>query len=322
MRPGGVFRPRALDCATMPRNADIAAMLVRLAPVLLAFGAGVAARRLGRLGPAHAERLLVWVVRLGMPALILGTVTPLSLTPGIARLPAAAALTILVMWGAATLAGRALELPAARRGVIVIGAMIMNLAVVYPFAFAAWGAAGVGHLAFFDFGNGLVVLTLVYGLAAWYGRGSTGPGTVAGALGRFPPFWAMALALVLNLARVPVPPGLVLGLQWGGAASVFLVLVAMGIFFRAPRRLPAALLLPLALRAGGGLALGWLWARLFGLTGLERAVVILGAAAPVGFNTLVFAAREGLDREFAAALVSLSVLAGMLLLPLVIALIS
>lgn len=306
----------------MTEDTTIVGLALRLAPVALAFIAGAAARRLGWVGPAHGERLLAWVVRYGMPALILGTVTPLALTPGIARLPLAAGLTILVMWGLAAALGRPLALPPARRGVQIVGSMIMNLAVVYPFAFAAWGPAGAGHLAFFDFGNGVLVLTLVYAIAAWYGRGEAGLRPVLRAMGRFPPFWAMAAALALNLGGAPVPGPLLLGLQWGGGAAVFLVLVAMGIFFRVPRRPSAALLLTLILRAGGGLALGWLWARLFGLTGLDRAVVVLGAAAPVGFNTLIFASIEGLDRELAAALVSLSVLAGMLFLPLVIALVS
>ncbi len=304
----------------MTADHPVTELWLRLTPVAFAFAAGVMLRGRYRLGPAHAERLLRWVVRLGMPALILGTVTPLVLTPQIARLPAAAVLTVLVMWGLAAAVGRPLHLPRRQRGVQIIGAMIMNLAVVYPFAFAAWGAKGAGHLAFFDFGNGLIVLTLVYAIAAWYGRADAGLRPVLRALVRFPPFWAMAGALGLNLGGVALPGPLLHGLQWGGAFGVLLVLVAMGIFFRPPRRLPAALVLPLLLRAGAGSALGLLWVRLFGLTGIERAVVIVGAAAPAGFNTLVFASLEGLDRELAAAVVSLSVLLAMVYLPLIIVL--
>jgi len=75
-------------------------------------------------------------------------------------------------------------------------------------------------------------------------------------------------------------------------------------------------LLAVALRPLLGLALATLWVAAWELEGLTRAVVLLGAAAPAGFNTLVFASLHGLDREAAAATVSLSFAAALLYLPL------
>ncbi len=290
-------------------------LLPRLAPVLVAFAVGLAARRLGLAGPAHAARLIGLVAHVGLPALILGTVTRLPLAADIALLPLGAVFIVLAGWPLAAGMVRLARLPRAQAGVALAGTLIMNLAVIYPFAHAAWGTAGVARLAFFDFGSACVVLTLVYGLAAAHGRAGARPRTVLVAFLRFPPVWALAAAVAMNLAgRLPPEPVLE-GLRLGGLTAVLAVVAALGILFRAPRRLQAPVVLPLLLRPLLGLALGAAWVTAWGLEGLDRAVVLAGAAAPAGFNTLVFAALHGLDREAAAAVVSLSFAASLLYLP-------
>lgn len=66
---------------------------------------------------------------------------------------------------------------------------------------------------------------------------------------------------------------------------------------------------------GGGLLLGWLAVALLGLTGVERAVVILVAAMPSAVSSVIFAAETGLDEELVASIVALSICLGMVTLP-------
>jgi predicted permease len=56
------------------------------------------------------------------------------------------------------------------------------------------------------------------------------------------------------------------------------------------------------------------WA--FGLTGLTRSAVLLGAAAPIGFNAVVLSHVEKLNSELAASAASISVLIGLAYAPL------
>ncbi|HRY83517.1 MAG TPA: AEC family transporter, partial [Candidatus Cloacimonadota bacterium] len=64
-----------------------------------------------------------------------------------------------------------------------------------------------------------------------------------------------------------------------------------------------------------GLALGYMLAAIFGLEGINRVVVIVTSATPVGFNTLIFANLENMDREFAATMVSISIVIALFYLP-------
>ncbi len=293
-----------------------ATLLLRLVPVLAAFAAGLALRRLGLAGPPAAARMIALVANLGLPALVLGTVTRLPLAPSVALLPLAAVFVVLASAPLALALVRALGLERREAGAVATGILIMNLAVTYPFADAAWGAEGVALLAFFDFGNACVVLTLVYALAAAHGDAGARAGAVVRALLRFPPVWALAAAVAMNLSGLLPPAALLEGLRLAGIAGVLLVVVALGILFRPPCPPRPGVVLAVALRPALGLALAALWVAAWKLEGLARAVVLLGAAAPAGFNTLVFAGLHGLDREAAAATVSLSFAAALLYLPL------
>jgi len=74
----------------------------------------------------------------------------------------------------------------------------------------------------------------------------------------------------------------------------------------------AAVVLRTGLGALLGLALAWL----FHLEGTGAAIAIIGAAAPIGFTSVVLSAREGLDLDLAASAAAISVFLGSLWIPL------
>ncbi len=101
-----------------------------------------------------------------------------------------------------------------------------------------------------------------------------------------------------------------------GQLILLLVIVALGVLFDVrllrDRRVPAIVML----RMLAGFGLGWLCVQVFGLTGMTRAVVLLGAAAPIGFNAVVLSDMEKLNRELAASAASISVVIGLVYAPL------
>ena len=71
-----------------------------------------------------------------------------------------------------------------------------------------------------------------------------------------------------------------------------------------------------SLRILGGLFLGVALTALFGLEGVTRSVIIICSSAPVGYNTLVLSSLENLDKDFAASLVSISLILGIIYVPI------
>ena len=95
-------------------------------------------------------------------------------------------------------------------------------------------------------------------------------------------------------------------------------MLSLGVYFHPQAKNIGRLLLVFAIRIVGGLMISLLLTRLLHIEGMVRTVIVLCSAAPVGYNTLVFSTLENLDKEFAANLVSISLILGMLYIPLLV----
>jgi predicted permease len=223
---------------------------------------------------------------------------------------------MLVTLAIALLAGRAMRLPRAEQGALILCGISINNGFLFPFVIAAWGSTGFAQLALFDFGHVIGQSTFVYALAAWYGGHGANLAGILRRIFTFPPLWTLVAALTLNVADVALPEWLVTLLRTVGQIILLLVIVALGVLFDARLLRDGRVLMALSLRMALGLVLGLILAWVFDLEGLTRAVLILGAAAPIGFSAVVFADREKLHREMAASAASISVLLGLVCVPL------
>jgi len=288
---------------------------LHIGTLIVLFAAGVIARRRGWIAPPQAAKMVQLVVFVGLPALFLASVSRMPLDRELLALPAIAIIVVLATLLVARAVGRRMVLPRASLGAFVVSSMSINTAVLLPFVIVPWGQQAVSELALFDLGYSLVEATVLCGVAARYGGRSTGAlAPLRGALS-FPPLWALVVALCINLAGVDLPAGLTTALDLIGRTIVLLVLVAMGVLFDGRLWRSAGVIGVLVLRILFGLFVGYACVEAFGLTGLERATVLLGSAAPIGFTAVVLASREHLDRELAASAASLSILFAMLYTP-------
>ncbi len=293
----------------------MADLTLRFLPLLALFAFGVWAKRRKWFDEHDARRMLTIVLWFAMPALILSSVTKLQLEPKLMFLPITAALIIVLSWPVAVLLGHRLRLPTPTLGVFVISPMVMNLVALYPYVLAVWGAEGFGRFALFDLGNSLMVFTLTYTLACLYGGEAGDIRGIGKRLASFPPLWALVIALLMNRWDMELPELVSDTLHLFGSAAVLLVMIALGIHFRPRFLLPLPAALAIALRVVLGVGIALMLVVLFDLQGLDRVLVLLGAMAPVGFNVLVFAAREGLDSELAASVVSLNLVMSFVYVP-------
>jgi len=289
---------------------------VRIALLIGLFVAGLVARRRGWLGPPRAGVMLRLVITVGLPALFIADVSRIPLSADLVALPVSALIIMLATLVATLLAGHAMRLSRPEQGALTLCGISLNNGFLFPFVIATWGQAGFAQLALFDFGHIIGQSTFVYMLAAWYGgHGASAAVIVKRALG-FPPLWALLAALALNASDTELPGWLVSILRLLGQSILLLVIVALGVLFDARLLRDGRVMAALALRVLLGLALGLLLAFIFDLDGLTRAVLILGSAAPIGFSAVVFGDREGLHRELAASAASISVLLGLVYVPL------
>ena len=295
--------------------------MAKLAAIALLFLVGVLLRRFGGLDARHASRMLRIVTTVGLPALIIGAIGRVPMDPALLALPASAAVVMVTVGVLAAGSARLLGLDRPSTGAMIVSAMAMNLAVVFPFVFVAWGPEALTRTVIYDAGNAITQWTLVYLLAVRFGGHATNARAVLRRLAGAPPFIAIVVALFVNRLAPPGAASVLDGLRIVGQIVTLLVLPAMGLLFE-PRRIAAPeVLATVVLRCAVGTAAGALIALTFDFAAPIAAVAIVASAAPVAFSAIVMAEREGLDVGLAVAAASLSALVAMIALPTLLALV-
>jgi predicted permease len=288
---------------------------VKVIPVILLFLTGWLTRVLKVFSTRDGDLFLKLALNITLPALIISTAQDMVLDRKLIYLPFIAFIVIVLISLVAIVTGKQLKMKREDTGAFLCGAMIMNTGFCLPFIDAVYGREGVLTANLFDIGNTFMIYTYIYMFAIKYGEGNSS-GIDWKKFLRLPPLWGLVIGFGLKLLRVTIPALPMQYLELAGAPTTPLIMLALGIYFH-PRakRIPKALL-AVVIRMGLGFLLGYACVELFNVSGIARPIILVCSSAPVGFNTIVFANLEGLDKEFASTMVSISLLLGLVLLPL------
>lgn len=291
-------------------------------PLIAAFFLGIFTKKVKFLSKEDAPILLKFVLSVSLPALAIQAIYNVDIYLNMLLIPLLAMLVVMVMYGLGHLANVFFKMPKRTFGSFLIGVMIMNTAYALPFFHALFGDEGLARASLFDFGNSFMIFTFSYYNAIKYG-GNEEKGKIEWKkFLRLPPLYAMAIAFIVKFSGYVFPPVVEDFLTLTGSPTVPLVMVALGLYFEPKLQNLGKAFAAIFIRMVLGLFAGWGISLLFGLEGLTATVVTVGASLPIGFNTLIFSDLEDLDREFAATMVSISMIIALFSLPILIYLFS
>ncbi|HNX00137.1 MAG TPA: AEC family transporter [Candidatus Cloacimonadota bacterium] len=291
----------------------------KIVPIILAFFLGIFIKKIKLLKKDDGHLLLKLVLSVTLPALQILSILRLQLTWSLFFIPLIAQMIIIIVYFVSLGTGRLLKLPKGTMGSFLVGTMIMNTSFSLPFFFAAFGQEGFARATLFDVGNSFLIFTFIYYNAIKYGENSQHHAKVDWIkFLKLPPLWGLVIGVVMRLVNIQLPEIGMNFLSLVGNPTTPLIMISLGLFFEPKLKNLDKALLAIFIRMVGGLGLGILLSSLFHLQGMNRTIVIASASTPIGFNTLIFASLEGMDEEFAATCVSISILIAIVYLPAVI----
>ena len=277
---------------------------------------------LGRVLPGWVPQRVGWFLFwIGVPVSCVAFIRRADLSAGApiaigaAWLGMAIAVGCTAVWFLLTAQGRGLN--RAERGSLMIGALFGNTGYLgYPVTLTLVGDRAFGWALFFDlFGTTLGAYCLGSMVAAWLSGRSQGIWQSIGA-GLANPTFLGAIAGVMS-QEIALPTAMESALQgfaWTVVGSA-LVLIGMRLSRWRPRRSlakvwPSLLIKVMIVPLGLGLCL-----RSLGITSPLLLTVVLQAAMPPAFATLVIAEAYDLDRELAVTVIAVGTGGILLLLP-------
>lgn len=291
-------------------------ILISLTPILLYFGLGLLLRRTGFADGSHARFLLKFVFFITLPCLVLLKISATVLTQEKLVLPV---INIAINFGCMLVTlfvARFLHIDRRTLGSMLLSAMILNNVFMFPFILAGFGDAAFADAVLFDLGNGIMMAVFTYGLAFRYGPAEHSTRTLIGKTMQSPLIWALILAVALSVTSTPLPPLSRSFLSPLAEMTGPLILISLGLFFSPKMKNLHLVAITIAIRVLFGLAAGIGLAWLLDLSATSFTVVVLCAAAPVGFNALTFASLAKLDTELAANILSISLFLGVIYVPI------
>jgi len=294
--------------------------LNKIIPIILIFILGFILKKIRLFRKESGDIFLKFVFYVSLPALIFQSVSKIQLTFKLIYLPFIAAAILFSTYFISLFVSGKMKLSRKTRGTFLVGSMIMNTSFAIPFVFAVYGREGVAAISIFDFGNAFLVMTFVLYTAMKFGS-SVNSKIDLKKFFLIPPIWGLISGIIFNVGKISV---FSIGndfLENLGMIAIPLTMFSLGIYFEPKIKMFFKTSIVIFIRSGIGFLLGLLFVTVFGIHGLSRVIIIICSSAPVGYNTLIFSSLENLDKEFAAELVSVSILSGIIYLPILMLLI-
>lgn len=300
----------------IPADRFMAEIILKLAPIFFFFLIGVVLRRAGLAQKSDGDFVLRLAFFVTLPLLILLTLQNATLTADKAWLPVANIVVNLLCLGTMLVLTRPMRLPRPTVGAMAMNTMIVNNAFMFPFILAVYGESGFADSVLFDFGNAIMVATVTYATAFRYSDEPYDKFSMLKRIAKGPLFWALAIGVTLSTTNTPLPQSLVAVIDPVAQMTAPLILIALGIFFSLTLKQLQLVGLTLFIRMGLGFLFGLGFATLVGLEGDTFVIVALCSGAPIGFMALTFSSLAKLDTDLTTTAVSLSILFGLIYVPL------
>ncbi len=296
--------------------------VVKILPLILSFFVGLLCKQLKMLKREDAPILLRFVLSVSLPALTILAIYRVRLAADMLLIPFCAIAVVFAIYAISSLVGGKLRLARPTYGSFLVGTLIMNTAYSLPFFKAAFSDEGLARASLFDIGNTFMIFTFTYYNAIKYGDNAHTDKIDWKKFLKLPPLWAMAIAFLIKGLHLTIPDVGINFFELVGQPTGPLVMIALGLSFAPKLSHLGKAFIAVFIRMGVGLLIGWILSLIFGLQGVTRTTVIVCSGLPVGFNTLIFADLENMDRDFAATMVSISILIALFYIPLLIRLFS
>lgn len=291
---------------------------LELLPIFLLIFIGILLRYLKVVKKSEAGLFLKLVFFVTMPALVLTNIPNTVITHDFIFLPIIPPIIGFILFTITRLVGRKINLEAKTLGVFIISSLILNTAFIFPFVSMLYGQEGISKILIFDVGNAVMIFGFAYYQACKYGNTNLSTKELLYKFLRAMPLWAILLAVIMNYTGLKLEGSLYSFAKITGDLTIPLLLISVGIFFQPKLSYLKVSVIAIFIRMGLGMLLGLFLAHLFQLEGLTKKVAILATSTPMGYNVLTFSSIENLNKEFAADLVSTSILIALFYVPFII----
>ncbi len=281
-------------------------VLEKVLPIIVIFIIGFLLKKFKILKKEDSGVLSRLILNIVVPAIIIDAIWSMSFEYSLFFIPLSAIIIVASLLFIGYFSAQVLRLKGKTFASFIITFPTLEIGTIgYAFMLAAFGKIGLSRIVIFDAANIFFEFIVIYTLANILGKKSSDIFHSISSVFKTPLIWAIILGVLLNISGFRND---FLSNLFGiiGSGTIVLVMLLVALEFEPTKSSLKLPFLAMLLKAFSGLALGLLVSFLFGLSGLERIAVIVGASLPTSIITIIFAKDNKLDTRYAANLISIS----------------
>lgn len=281
-------------------------IFIKLLPIILFFVIGYTLKVLKILSKEDASVLLKLIFYLMNPAVIILSVSSMTISKSLIYYPISAIFIHCIMIVVGLFFSKFIKLSENERKIFRGGTLIMNMTFILPFFIMFFGEENVHLLSIFDAGNLIMVTTVVYSIFVTEKNDNIKEKVLK--IIKSPLIIALIIGAVINISGVKIPVGIKITIQQIASVTGVLIMIALGAYFT-PKftRLKLSLVI-IGLKIFGILIIGTVVGRVLPLDDMGKMIILLGAFSPIGNNILTYVFITDGDMELAINVVSLSII--------------
>lgn len=294
-------------------------LLSVIASIILVFGLGYFAKRIGIVKEEHASIINNVIIYLTLPAFIFRGIYRADLSPKLFYIPVIAIMTTSIVAGIAYLIGRLFRLDQQLLGTFMLACAVGNTGyIAYPLLLTFLGENGLVRGILYDmFGTVIFMLTIGLYICSIFGRCVEKP-SITKQFFTFPPLYALVLAFMLR--PFVIPEVVTRAIDLVANVTVGLILISIGIALapaKGAKKYYPLLGLTLFMKLFFAPFIVLLLGKVFLLQGQSVTTTILDASMPTALLTLVFGIKYELNVDFLSSAIFILTIASVVTVPLV-----
>ncbi|MBN1620324.1 AEC family transporter [candidate division WOR-3 bacterium] len=291
-------------------------IITGMVPYIAAFVLGFAGNKFGLVSEKNGQALLRIYFYFVFPFLVFRILHSVEIEQNQVILPFIASFILFTMFALSLFISKKITKDKRKKVSFILAVSIMNTGFLMPFIREFTGEKGLSSCMIFDIGNMAVIATFLFAFSSYHASGSF-KDTLKNLM-LSPPVWAVAVSAAVNVLGYDPPKVLLETAEFLEKPAFPMILFALGSLLDFKIADLKTVLMSVFLRMAVGGILGLIIVSVIKLPPTEKFVVLLASSSPCGFNSVVYASLHGHDIKNASGAVSLSLIASILALPLII----
>ena len=289
-------------------------MIANILPLIGIIILGYSLKKFDIIKKEEGKTFSTLLINVILPALIILNFSQLEFSLNYLKIMLASAIVILILFGFGFVFSKTFGFDKkTTKSTVIIFSCMWGATIGFPFVLQNFGNEGFTRILIFDLVNTIFILTVLHYIASSHKNSIKK--NLSNVL-KTPLIISLFVAIIINILNINIT-FLTGFLNIITKTTIFIGLLIVGLNFEFKITQFKYPIIILSLKYLIGIIFGLIFAKIFGITGLDKTILIIGTSLPPTLMAMIYAQQYDLNKELVASTLTLGLISGIIIISLV-----